>query len=432
MKNAKQLREERDAKLTAARALTDAAKGTKRELSADEASQFDTFMDEAEGLATDITRAVRAESAAAEQAGKTPAINSHSTSEARSLGSYSMIKAVRSAMPGAAPLEGIEKEMHQEAVREARAMGGNIEGVGVPAMMLTRDNSMTMPTQPADGSAILQKDVQSPLDLLRPRTPLRALGVTYLTGLQGNISIPTLNSGAISSWAPEVGALVKSNQTFTAADMSPKRLGTEVFRSKQFLLQTAPSVNNMLQQDIINSILEEVERCAINGSGTSNQPLGLLNNAAVAVVPAGVNGGAISRELLIALEAAVEENNISASTLGYLINVATKAKLRGTRLDAGSGLFVMESNTELMGYPVEVTNLVPRNLTKGTSGATLSAAAFGNWSDLLIGQWGGLDITVDPYTVASMGQIKIVVQSYWDVLVQRPKAFAISKDIATV
>ena len=65
MKNAKTLREERDAKLTAARALTDAAKATKRELSADEASQFDTFMDEAETMATDITRAVRAESAAA-------------------------------------------------------------------------------------------------------------------------------------------------------------------------------------------------------------------------------------------------------------------------------------------------------------------------------------------------------------------------------
>ena len=432
MKNAKQLREERDAKLTAARALTDAAKAAKRELSADEATQFDAFMDEAETLATDITRAVRAESAAAEQAGKTPAINSHNTSEARSIGTYSMIKAVRSAMPGAAPLEGIEKEMHQEAVREAHAMGGSIEGVGVPAMMLTRDNSMTMPTQPADGSAILQKDVQSPLDLLRPRTALRALGVTYLTGLQGNISIPTLNSGAVSTWAPEVGALVKSNQTFTAADMSPKRLGTEVFRSKQFLLQTAPSVNNMLQQDIINSILEEVERAAINGSGTANQPLGLLNNALVAVVAAGANGAVPTRELLIALEAAVEDNNISASTLGYLINVATKAKLRGTRLDAGSGLFVMESNSELMGYPVQVTNLVPRNLTKGTTTGTLSAAAFGNWSDMLIGQWGGLDITVDPYTVASLGQIKIVVQSYWDVLVQRPKAFAIAKDFVTV
>lgn len=435
MKNAKQLREERDAKLTAARALTDAAKAGGRQMSAEEATQFDGLMDEADALTPEITRAVRAEAAAAEQAGRQAPLNTHNDTEKRDLASYSLLKAVRSAVPGAAPLDGIELEMHQEAVREARGFGENVQGVGVPSFMVSgnvRDNSMTMPTQPADGSAVLQKDVMSPLDFLRARTALRQLGVTYLTGLQGNISIPTQSAGAVSTWKPEVAALDKSNQQFTAADMSPKRLGTEVFRSKQFLLQTSAAIEAMLQRDIINSILEAVEVAAINGSGTGNQPLGLLNTAGIGSVALGANGGAPTRDTLIALEAAVEANNISADTLGFLINVATKAKLKGTRTDAGSGIFVMNTNTELDGYPVQTTNLVPGNLTKGTTVGTLSAAIFGNWSDLLIGQWGGLDITVDPYTVASLGQIKIVVQSFWDVLVQRPKAFAAAKDIATV
>lgn len=431
MKNAKQLREERDAKLTAARALTDAAKAAKRELSADEATQFDAFMDEAETMATDITRAVRAESAAAEQAGKTPPLNSHNTTEARDLSDYSLLKAVRSIMPGGAPLEGIEKEMHQQAVSEARAAGESVQGVGIPQMLLSkRDNSVTMPTQPQDGGSLVEKNLRPVIDLLRPRSVLRELGAQFLTGLTGVIGVPTMASGAVSTWKPEVGELDKSNQTFSDAEMKPKRLGTYAIRSKQFLIQTAPSVEAMLRQDLENSIIEALEIAAINGLGTANQPLGILNTAGIGSVVGGANGGAITRSTLIALAAAVEAQNVRLTNPGYLINVPTKAKLMDTRTDAGSGLFVLDSLDTLMGYKYATTQEVPSNLVKGT-GTGLSAAIFGNWSDLLVGQWGGLDLTVDPYTLATNGQIRIIIQSFFDVLVQRPKAFAAIKDIIT-
>ena len=431
MKNAKQLREERDAKLTAARALTDAAKTAKRELSADEAAQFDTLMDEAETLATDITRAVRAESAAAEQAGGSAPVNSHNTTEARDINSYSLLKAVRSVMPGGAPLEGIEKEMHQQAVNEARAAGESVQGVGIPQMLLSkRDNSVTMPTQSQDGGALVEKNLRPVIDLLRPKNVLRDLGAQFLTGLTGVIGVPTMASGAVSTWKPEVGELDKSNQAFSDAEMKPKRLGTYAIRSKQFLLQTAPSVEAMLRQDLENSIVEALEIAAINGLGTANQPLGILNTPGIGSVIGGANGGAIARTQLIALAAAVEAQNVRLTNPGYLINVPTKAKLMDTRTDPGSGLFVLDSLDTLMGYKYATTQELPSNLVKGT-GTGLSAAIFGNWSDLLVGQWGGLDLTVDPYTLATNGQIRIIIQSFFDVLVQRPKAFAAFKDIIT-
>lgn len=433
MKNAKQLREERDAKLTAARALTDAAKAGGRQMTPEEATQFDGLMDEADALNPEITRAVRAESAAAEQAGRTPALNSHNDTEKRDLANYSLLKAVRSAMPGGAPLEGIEKEMHQQAEAEARAAGNSIQGVGIPQMLLSkRDNSVTMSTQPEDGSAVVYEDQVRPvIDLLRPRSVLRTLGATFLTGLQGNVGVPTMSTGAVSTWKAEVAELDKSNQKFSDAEMSPHRLGTYALRSKQFLLQTSPSVEAMLRTDLENSIMQALEIAAINGSGTGNQPTGILNTTGIGSVALGTNGGVPTRAMLIALAAVVEAQNVNLTNPGYLINVATKAKLMNTKVDDGSGIFLLDSMTELMGYKYATTQNVPGTLTKGTASGVASAAIFGNWSDLLIGQWGGLDITVDPYTLATNGQIRIIIQSFFDVLVQRPQAFAAVKDVLT-
>lgn len=435
MKNLQQLREERADKIAASTALFEAAtKDGNRNLSDDEKARFRAIQDEIKALDDEIDIATIQERNTAEAAGRAKPANSHRTTEARDIASYSLLKAVRSAMPGGAPLEGIEKEMHQQAVSEARAAGNNIEGVGIPQMLLSqRDNSITMPIQPEDGAHVIASTQERPvIDLLRPKSVLRTLGATFLTGLMGNVGVPTMAAGAVSTWKPEVAELDKSNQKFSDAEMSPHRLGTYALRSKQFLLQTSPAVEAMLRTDLENSIMQALEIAAINGSGTGNQPKGILNTDGInAVSLGGANGAAPTRELLIALAAAVEAQNVSLTNPGYLLNVGTKAKLMNTKTDAGSGIFLLDSNSELMGYPMAVTQNTPGNLTVGTSNGTASAAIFGNWSDLLIGQWGGLDITIDPYTLATNGQIRIIIQSFFDVLVQRAKAFAAAKDILT-
>jgi HK97 family phage major capsid protein len=323
--------------------------------------------------------------------------------------------------------------MHQQAVADARALGQDVNGVGIPQLLLNRrDNSITQPTQPEDGSTVKAVDTVRPvIDLARPKSVLRALGATFLPGLVGDVGVPSLSQGAKSTFKGEIEELAKSNQKFKDAKLTPHRMGTWVRRSKQFLAQTSPAIEALLRSDLEKSVVQELERVAINGDGQDNEPLGILNYADILMLALDANGAAPDRDTLVLLEALVEGQNLALDSSGYLINVSTKAKLKRTKVDAGSGLFLMNSNTDLNGYPVQVTTNVPRNLSKGTSNEKLSAAIFGDWSQLLIGQWGGLDITVDNITLAKQGQVEIIIQTFHDVLAAQPKAFAAVKDLLT-
>lgn len=436
MYDLQKLREKREAKAKEARKLLDTATAASRSLTADETTQFDALMAEVRSLAADITRAEELEAAEAEAAGRTQPLNTHRTDEARSLAQYSLLKAVRSApgYPGGSKLDGIEKEMHEEAAKEAREAGEPLKGVGIPQMLLDRrDNGVTAQagvfTQPEDGAAVVERNLRPVIDLSRPSTVLRTLGAQFLTGLTGNVGVPSMTQGAVSTWKKEVETLDKSNQKFGSAEMTPHRLGTFAVRSLQFLAQTSPAIEQMLRTDIENSVWQALEVAAINGSGANNQPLGILNYSGINTLAMGANGGAPTRAMLIALQALVEDQNIRMDSPGFLINVLTKATLQNTKVDAGSGLFLMNDNNNLLGVTTASTSLVPKNLSKGTNSENLSAAVFGNWRDLLIGQWGGLDITVDPYTLATEGEVRIIIQSFFDVLVQRAKAFAVVKDL---
>jgi HK97 family phage major capsid protein len=425
-----QLRERRDAAVKKAKDIHDKAKGESRSLNAQENTDYEAAMTEVRSLAADIKRAEEQEALDAEQAGRTQPINSHNTTEARGIAKYSLMKAIRSTMGG--KLDGVELEMHQEAEKEARSNNLEIHGVGIPQMLLeSRDNSITMPTQPEDGGVLVERTMRPVIDLHRPKSVLVALGATFLTGLVGNVGVPSMANGAVSAWAAEVAELVKSNQKFKDAQLTPNRLGTWVRRSKQFLLQTSPTVDNMLRRDLELSIVAARDKAAINGSGADNEPLGILNTKGVLSLVLGANGGAVSRDMLIQLESLVEDQNIDLTSPGYLINVRTKAALKSTKVDAGSGLFLMNSNTELNGYPAASSTLVPKNLSRGTTDSALSAAIFGDWSNLLMAQWGGLDITTDPYTRAKFGEVEIIIQTFLDSLVQEPASFAVVKDIAT-
>jgi len=95
-----------------------------------------------------------------------------------------------------------------------------------------------------------------------------------------------------------------------------------------------------------------------------------------------------------------------------------------TKLDAGSGQFLMDNANNLFGYPVAVSTLVPTNIN-----STKTAAIFGDFSNVVLANWGGVEIVVDPYVKAEFGQVRIIINSYWDVELKQPKAFAFGDDI---
>lgn len=429
MKSAKALREERQAKIDQAQGLIDKAKGEKRGLTPEETTQLDQLHTDIDALEGDIKRAVRQEKLDAEQAGRSNPLNQPAKEEDKATGSYSFLKAIRAA-GNPDKLEGLEKEMHQEAVREARELGQEIHGVGVPMQVLRgrerRDNTVTQGDQPADGRVLVAEDRRGMIELLRDALVTQALGATVLTGLKGDIIFPTHTQGAVSTWKGEIEPLDKSQLKFGSQKMAPHRLGTYVDLSKQLIIQSSIDIEAFVRTEIINSVTRAVDVAAVYGDGQDNEPLGLLNNTGISKLVGGTNGAIPDLATLVALEAMVDVNNAATGSLKYLLSNKIKGTLKTQPVAQGNPLMVLTTNTELNGFPFVASNLV-KDKAKGTATAA-SAIVFGNWADLFIGQWGGMDITRDDVTLAIKGEVRLIINTFWDVMLRRQKSFAAMLD----
>ncbi|TVT39628.1 phage major capsid protein [Hymenobacter setariae] len=429
MKNAKALREERQAKIDQAQGLISKAQGEKRGLTSEESGQLDALHIDIDTLEADLRRVEKQERLNAEEAGRTKPLNTHNTTEERATGSYSFLRAIQAA-GNPDKLTGLEKEMHQEAIAEARDLGQEIHGVGVPMRVLQgrerRDNTVTQGDQPADGRVLVVDERRGMIELLRDQLVTNSLGATVLTGLKGDIIFPTHTQGAVSTWKGEIETLDKSNIKFGSQKMAPHRLGTYVDLSKQLIIQSSIDIEAFVRNEIIGSVTRAVDVAAIYGDGQDNEPLGLLNNGGISKFVGGANGAIPDLATLVALEAMVDVNNAAVGTLKYLLSNKIKGTLKTQPVAQGNPLMVLNSNTELNGFPFVASNLV-KDSTKGTATAA-SAVVFGNWADLFIGQWGGMDITRDDITLALKGEVRLIINTFWDVMLRRQKSFAAMLD----
>lgn len=433
-KSSKDLKEERGQKMARMEELIKKSEDETRDFSDDELREWDTLDEDLKKLDANIDRQETFENRQkllATQQGKK--LDSLSDQDKRDIRKFSFLRTMRSLLPGEPILDGLEAEMDQEARNEAKCLGYNITGRGIPHMVLAqtsfRDNTITQPTQPEDGSALVRPQYQSFIDLLKANLVLRNLGATFLTGLVGDQIFPKKTQAATSTWKGEIESLDKSNIKFGTFEMKPHRLGTYVMASRQAMIQATPDLENMLRSDIVESVQVALDLAGIAGTGTLNQPLGVLNYTGTGSAEVGANGGAPTRKMLLELEAAIDISNAAMNNLRWLLHPQLSYALRNIPVVSGSDKFVMESGNELHGYPVFKTTQVPTNLAKGTTTGGLTAAIFGNWSDLIVGQWGGLDILVDPYSTALSGMIRYVVAGFYDIGVRREQSFAIAKDI---
>ena len=314
----------------------------------------------------------------------------------------------------------------------AAKIGKQARGFMVPFEVQQRDLNVT--TASAGGNSVATDLLAgSFIDLLRNAMVIDGLGTRMMTGLVGNIAIPKLTGAATAYWVAENTAVTESQQTIGQVTMTPKTVGAFTDISRRLLLQSSLSVEQMVQQDLATVLGLAIQQAAINGSGASNQPSGLLTLVTPGVI-GGTNGLAPTWANMIALETAIASANADVGTLAYLTNAKVRGKLKGTeKFSAGTGAPVWaEGNTPVNGYRAAVTNGVPSNLVKGTSGATCSAIIFGNFADLMIGMWGGLDLTVDPYSGSTAGTVRVVALQDVDVAVRNVESFATMVDALTV
>ena len=225
-------------------------------------------------------------------------------------------------------------------------------------------------------------------------------GANYMTGLVGNVSIPAY-SGSNVGWAGEIAAASDGAGTFSEVTLEPKRITAYLDVSKQFLLQDSVSAEALLRSDIVKAISNKLEATILGeAAGSSTQPKGLFNGASEIEDT--------SYATMVGLIQTLEEANVSGE-FKYIVSPAIKAKLKTTPKDSGSGLFVMQGN-EVDGIPVLSTS-------------ACKGLVVGNFNDYVIGQWGGIDLTIDPYSQATNGKVRLVVNAYFDAKPRREEAF---------
>ena len=299
-------------------------------------------------------------------------------------------------------------EFEIEVGREsAKKYDRSSNGIVVPNEVLRRD--LTVGTATAGGNLV--DDVLlsgSFIELLRNRLALAQAGMTTLSGINGNISIPRQDGSASAYWVGEGSSPTESQQSIAQVNLSPKTCGAFTDFSRKLLLQSDISVEQMVRDDLAKVLALELDRVGLNGSGSSNQPLGIINTTGIGTQSL-TSFGTFAE--YIGMETDVAVANADAGSLRYIINASARGALKSTEKASGTAQFVYE-NDEINGYPVTVSNQLANN-----------DALFGDFSQLIMAMWSGLDLTVDPYAGATAGTVRIIALQDVDFAVKQPGAF---------
>jgi HK97 family phage major capsid protein len=411
-----------------------------RSMSETEKNRFSEIDARLDVIASETETLEKLQMRASEKVASAPVYGAASTSEkterSKMAAQYSFKRAIEQATTGRR--DGVEFEMHKEAADEFQRAGVSVSAHSVllPSDVFKRDMSATGGTSGSEGGVNIQTNVGGIIDVLLPATVLNGLGITRFDNLTGNLDLPTASTQPAAGWNTENGTATEKSPAFSKISFSPKRLAAYIQVSNQLLRQSSNSIDAYVRQYLINAMAIELEKAAIKGGG-SNEPTGIIGNSNVNVIYAGgassnstnANGAAIVWADVVNAMKAVENNN--AMGQAYLTNPLVKAALQVTgRQSSGvEGNFILQSGAgELNGYPLATTTNVPSNLSKGTS-STLSAMIFGDFSKLAVASWGGMELTVDPYSGATAGLTNMVLNAYMDVNLLQPKAFSVCKDI---
>ncbi len=320
----------------------------------------------------------------------------------RSMEKFSLLKAIND-VANNRQLDERSKEVVDAGIADMRKAGLSYSGQ-ILLPIEARDIQATVAT---NGQEAVAEDKLNILEPLRANLVLSAAGANYMTGLVGNVSIPAY-SGSNVGWAGEIEAAANGQGDFSEVTLEPKRITAYIDISKQFLIQDSVSAEALIRADIIKAISNKLEETILgDAAGTSKQPAGIFNGADEL--------DDTSYETMVDMVKTLEEANVSGE-FKYIVSPAAKAALKTTKKDAGSGLFVME-NGEIDGIPVLSTS-------------ACSGILLGKFDDYVIGQWGSIDLTVDPYSQATNGKVRLVVNAYFDAKPRRVESF-VAKTLPT-
>lgn len=326
---------------------------------------------------------------------------------------FSVVRAIRAlANPtDRAAQEGARFEFEASAAA-ARAYGTTAQGLMIPADVLgnwkrdlnTSDDNEIVATNLLAGDFI---------DVLRNQSSVMQAGARMMPGLVGNVAIPKKTAASTAAWiSTEGGAASESEPTFGTVSLTPKTVGAFSDMTRQLILQSTPSIEALVRDDLTQALALAIDAGALKGTGLSGAPTGIYSTS-------GINADTFAGALptwaeIVGLETLVAEDNALMGNLSYIAPAGLYGSLKTTAKATNQAIFAVDNDGTMNGYRTIVSN-------QATAGYLL----FGNFSDLLIGMWGGLDLTVDPYTSSTSGTIRVVALQSVDVAVRHAVSFAL-------
>ena len=341
---------------------------------------------------------------------------------------YSLIRAIKAASSGDWREAGYEREISDEI---AHRSGKEARGFYVPANINWGQRDQTKSPTSAGGFLVGTDHLADQfIEALYGRLTVASLGARIMQGLKGDVAIPKLSASVTNSaFVAEGSAPSEGAATFAQVTMSPKTLAAYVDVSRRLMQQSDPSVEQVLRNDIINTFARRIDDAAIEG-GAANGPSGIIANGSTNVVAMGTNGAAITYAKVVEMMKAVEEDNAIINSSAFLTNPKVIAALRTTARQANGveGNFIMDANQSILGTNVASSTVVPSDLTKGT-GSNLSAMVYGDFSQIMIGFWSGVDVVVDQSSLSTSGGTRLAFFQDLDVALRYPESFSVIKDI---
>ena len=340
---------------------------------------------------------------------------------------YSIVRAIKAMTTGNWSGAELEKEASDEISRKT---GKAPRGIFIPSDIRWKRDLISGAS--ADGGALVATNLLagSFIEALRAKMVVKQAGALVLSGLVGDVAIPAQNAVNSASWVAENAAVSEVNPTYRQVTMAPKTLGTFTDISRHLMHQSTPAIETIVRNDIIRTLANEVDKKAIQGDGTSNTPTGILNTSGIGSVAMGTNGDQGTWAKVVETWKEVATDNADVGALAFLTSPTQVSRFMAIpKVSSSDSVMIMNDQNNLMGYKVFSTTNSPDNLTKGTASGTCSALTFGNFNDLIIGEWGSLDISVDPYTNAAKGGTRIIGLYDVDVAVRHAESFAAIKDL---
>lgn len=372
---------------------------------------------------------------------------------------YSVLRAMLAAATGDWSKAGLEKECHTALENVRGKEAGGQHSFYMPHFDLTIDSTKAQQQRSAlglqerttyqvgtsnvGGVTVETSIYPEMIDYLRNVPLVMQFGARMWTGLEGNLDVLRQLTFTNVGWIGEDESLPEGNATFGSFQIRPRDVGAWSRVTRRMLQQSSIDIEMFVREELILGIALELDRVVIHGSGTGNEPRGILNTPGIGSVALGTNGGVPTWASIVDLETQVATQNALMSNVAYMTTPKARGKLKTTLKASAAGSDFIWADAGIMtpsgnlgtlnGYLAGATNQVRSDLTKGTSGATLSAMVFGNWREVITAFWDGLKVDMNPYADADFlrDAMKIRCIQTSDVQVGRPIAFACTTDMIT-